>query len=179
MTCVGSIQDDKFLSVLYPNYITWLLQPMKYTSIANEAALFALHDSITELLTFCTEAHGYRVKYLFGRQPIASYVEQMLRSKNKLSVIRESLRHHPVSRGRLRCTPTHVCLPWLCDAQRRSSLCAHASRARRRSSRGSLSRTTSLRRSLRSSSAGSATTAPSARPFSSSLRSLKRCDRLS
>lgn len=82
-------QDDKFLSVLYPNYITWLLQPLKYTAFDEEAELFALHDSIVELLTFCTEAHGYRVKYLFGRQPIASYVDQMLRSKNKLSVIRE------------------------------------------------------------------------------------------
>lgn len=82
------LQDDKFLSVLYPNYITWLLQPLKYTSVSDDAALFALHDSIVELLTFCTEAHGYRVKYLFGRQPIASYVDQMLRSKNKLSVIR-------------------------------------------------------------------------------------------
>lgn len=82
-------QDDKFLSVLYPNYITWLLQPLKYTSFDDEAELFALHDSIVELLTFCTEAHGYRVKYLFGRQPIASYIDQMLRSKNRLSVIRE------------------------------------------------------------------------------------------
>lgn len=43
-----------------------------------------------ELLTFCTETHGYRVKYLFGRQPIASYVDKMLRSKNKLFVIRKS-----------------------------------------------------------------------------------------
>lgn len=75
--------------MLYPNYITWLLQPLKYTSFDDEAELFALHDSIVELLTFCTEAHGYRVKYLFGRQPIASYIDQMLRSKNKLSVIRE------------------------------------------------------------------------------------------
>uniref|UniRef100_K3WLA1 Serine/threonine-protein phosphatase 4 regulatory subunit 3-like central domain-containing protein n=1 Tax=Globisporangium ultimum (strain ATCC 200006 / CBS 805.95 / DAOM BR144) TaxID=431595 RepID=K3WLA1_GLOUD len=79
--------DDKFLSVLYPNYITWLLQPFKYTSVNDAPVLFALQDSIVELLTFCTEAHGYRVKYLFGRQPIASYIDQMLRSKNKLSVI--------------------------------------------------------------------------------------------
>lgn len=42
-----------------------------------------------ELLTFCTETHGYRVKYLFGRQPIASYADKMLRSKNKLFVIRK------------------------------------------------------------------------------------------
>ncbi|KAF1331512.1 Serine/threonine-protein phosphatase 4 regulatory subunit, partial [Globisporangium splendens] len=85
--CRLFFQDDKFLSVLYPNYITWLLQPFKYTSINDAPVLFALQDSIVELLTFCTEAHGYRVKYLFGRQPIASYIDQMLRSKNKLSVI--------------------------------------------------------------------------------------------
>ncbi|GLD96332.1 hypothetical protein PINS_up005015 [Pythium insidiosum] len=80
-------QDDKFLNVLYPNYIHWLLQPLKYISVDDEAVLFALQDSIMELLTFCTEAHGYRIKYLFGRQPIASYVERMLRSRNKLFVI--------------------------------------------------------------------------------------------
>ncbi|TMW57174.1 hypothetical protein Poli38472_003099 [Pythium oligandrum] len=80
-------QDDKFLNVLYPNYIHWLLQPLKYTSADEITGLFALQDSIMELLTFCTEAHGYRVKYLFGRQPIASYVERMLRSRNKLFVI--------------------------------------------------------------------------------------------
>lgn len=66
----------------------WLLQPLKYTAVDNKSVLFDLHDSIMELLTFCTENHGYRVKYLFGRQPIATYVEQMLRSKNKLFVIR-------------------------------------------------------------------------------------------
>ncbi|KAJ0411630.1 hypothetical protein ATCC90586_004099 [Pythium insidiosum] len=61
-------QDDKFLNVLYPNYIHWLLQPLKYISVDDEAVLFALQDSIMELLTFCTEAHGYRIKYLFGRR---------------------------------------------------------------------------------------------------------------
>ena len=82
-------QDDKFLSVLYPNYMRWLLQPLKSNlSVENESAMFNLHDSIMELLTFCTENHGYRVKYLFGRQPVASYAEKMLRSKNKLFVIR-------------------------------------------------------------------------------------------
>lgn len=86
-------QDDKFLSVLYPNYMHWVLQPLKYSSVdeVESSVLFDLHDSIMELLTFCTENHGYRVKYLFGRQPIAAYVEQMLRSKNKLFVIRTSL----------------------------------------------------------------------------------------
>ncbi|RLN73134.1 hypothetical protein BBJ28_00002796 [Nothophytophthora sp. Chile5] len=83
--------DDKFLSVLYPNYIHWLLQPLKSkTLVEDEPALFDLQDSIMELLTFCTESHGYRVKYLFGKQPIASYAEQMLRSKKKLFVIRKS-----------------------------------------------------------------------------------------
>ncbi|RLN70162.1 hypothetical protein BBJ28_00000273 [Nothophytophthora sp. Chile5] len=82
--------DDKFLSVLYPNYIHWLLQPLKSKALVeDEPTLFDLQDSIMELLTFCTESHGYRVKYLFGKQPIASYVEQMLRSKKKLFVIRK------------------------------------------------------------------------------------------
>ncbi|DAZ97676.1 TPA: hypothetical protein N0F65_009677 [Lagenidium giganteum] len=79
--------DDKFLSVLYPNYIHWILQPLKYSDADDEPVLFALQDSIMELLTFCTENHGYRVKYLFGRQPVASYVQKMLKSKNKLFVI--------------------------------------------------------------------------------------------
>lgn len=80
--------DDKFLSVLYPNYIHWLLQPLKYTPMVdNTGDLFSLQDRIMELLTFCTEMHGYRVKYLFGRQPIASYVKKMLQSKNKLFII--------------------------------------------------------------------------------------------
>ncbi|UIZ27247.1 hypothetical protein KXD40_005495 [Peronospora effusa] len=83
--CVPLAQDDKFLSVLYPNYMHWLLQPLKkHTFLYDESAMFDLQDSIMELLTFCTENHGYRVKYLFGRQPIASYAEKMLRSKNKL-----------------------------------------------------------------------------------------------
>ncbi|RMX65624.1 hypothetical protein DD238_003445 [Peronospora effusa] len=86
--CVPLAQDDKFLSVLYPNYMHWLLQPLKkHTFLYDESAMFDLQDSIMELLTFCTENHGYRVKYLFGRQPIASYAEKMLRSKNKLFVI--------------------------------------------------------------------------------------------
>ncbi|KAG6617497.1 putative serine/threonine-protein phosphatase 4 regulatory subunit [Phytophthora cinnamomi] len=80
--------DDKFLSVLYPNYMHWLLQPLKNNNfVHDESAMFGLQDSIMELLTFCTENHGYRVKYLFGRQPIATYAEKMLRSKNKLFVI--------------------------------------------------------------------------------------------
>lgn len=91
-------QDDKFLNVLYPNYMQWLLQPLKYTSVedAESSVLFDLHDSVMELLTFCTENHGYRIKYLFGRQPIAAYVEQMLRSKNKLFVIRTFEHPHSV-----------------------------------------------------------------------------------
>ncbi|CAH0475063.1 unnamed protein product [Peronospora belbahrii] len=85
---VSLAQDDKFLSVLYPNYMHWLLQPLKMnTYFHDESAMFDLQDSIMELLTFCTENHGYRVKYLFGRQPVASYAEKMLRSKNKLFVI--------------------------------------------------------------------------------------------
>eukprot|EP00644_Phytophthora_capsici_P007006 jgi/Phyca11/542182/estExt2_Genewise1Plus.C_PHYCAscaffold_80616 len=81
-------QDDKFLSVLYPNYMHWLLQPLKSNDfVHDETAMFDLQDSIMELLTFCTENHGYRVKYLFGRQPVATYAEKMLRSKNKLFVI--------------------------------------------------------------------------------------------
>jgi len=88
------LQDDKFLSVLYPNYMHWLLQPLKNTAfVHDESAMFDLQDSIMELLTFCTENHGYRVKYLFGRQPIASYAEKMLRSKNKLFVIRTYKAH--------------------------------------------------------------------------------------
>ncbi|KAL4086767.1 hypothetical protein PRIC1_013827 [Phytophthora ramorum] len=80
--------DDKFLSVLYPNYMHWLLQPLKNnTFVHDESAMFDLQDSIMELLTFCTENHGYRVKYLFGRQPISTYTEKMLRSENKLFVI--------------------------------------------------------------------------------------------
>ncbi|KAE9028346.1 hypothetical protein PR001_g10294 [Phytophthora rubi] len=80
--------DDKFLSVLYRNYIHWLLQPLKNNNfVPDESAMFDLQDSIMELLTFCTENHGYRVKYLFGRQPIATYADKMLRSKNKLFVI--------------------------------------------------------------------------------------------
>ncbi|KAG7384796.1 Platinum sensitivity protein [Phytophthora boehmeriae] len=80
--------DDKFLSVLYPNYMHWLLQPLKSNSFGQDnSVMFDLQDGIMELLTFCTENHGYRVKYLFGRQPIASYAEKMLRSKNKLFVI--------------------------------------------------------------------------------------------
>uniref|UniRef100_M4BLY6 Serine/threonine-protein phosphatase 4 regulatory subunit 3-like central domain-containing protein n=1 Tax=Hyaloperonospora arabidopsidis (strain Emoy2) TaxID=559515 RepID=M4BLY6_HYAAE len=87
--CELFLQDDKFLSVLYPNYMRWLLQPLKSNLYAeNESAMFKLHDSIMELLTFCTENHGYRVKYLFGRQPVASYADKMLRSKNRLFVIR-------------------------------------------------------------------------------------------
>jgi hypothetical protein len=78
------------LSVLYPNYIHWILQPLKYTSMDLMGDdLFALQDRIMELLTFCTEMHGYRVKYLFGRQPIASYVKKMLFSKNKQFIIRK------------------------------------------------------------------------------------------
>ncbi|OWZ09858.1 Serine/threonine-protein phosphatase [Phytophthora megakarya] len=81
-------QDDKFLNVLYPNYMHWLLQPLKKNNfVQDETAMFDLQDSIMELLTFCTENHGYRVKYLFGRQPVATYAEKMLRSKNKLFVI--------------------------------------------------------------------------------------------
>ncbi|KAI9993567.1 hypothetical protein PInf_015690 [Phytophthora infestans] len=81
-------QDDKFLSVFYPNYMHWLLQPLKNNAfVPDESAMFDLQDSIMELLTFCTENHGYRVKYLFGRQPVATYAEKMLRSKNKLFVI--------------------------------------------------------------------------------------------
>ncbi|ETN09563.1 hypothetical protein, variant 1 [Phytophthora nicotianae INRA-310] len=81
-------QDDKFLSVFYPNYMHWLLQPLKNNAfVPDESAMFDLQDSIMELLTFCTENHGYRVKYLFGRQPIATYAEKMLRSTNKLFVI--------------------------------------------------------------------------------------------
>ncbi|KAG2778974.1 hypothetical protein Pcac1_g10832 [Phytophthora cactorum] len=81
-------QDDKFLSVFYPNYMHWLLQPLKNNDfVHDESAMFDLQDSIMELLTFCTENHGYRVKYLFGRQPVAAYAEKMLRSKNKLFVI--------------------------------------------------------------------------------------------
>ncbi|KAL3663084.1 hypothetical protein V7S43_012024 [Phytophthora oleae] len=81
-------QDDKFLSVLYPNYMHWLLQPLKTKAfVHDETAMFDLQDSIMELLTFCTENHGYRVKYLFGKQPVATYAEKMLRSKNKLFVI--------------------------------------------------------------------------------------------
>ncbi|CEG38778.1 Protein predicted to be involved in carbohydrate metabolism [Plasmopara halstedii] len=81
-------QDDKFLSVLYPNYMHWMLQPMKNnTFIHNASAMFDLQDSIMELLTFCTENHGYRVKYLFGRQPVATYAVKMLRSRNKLFVM--------------------------------------------------------------------------------------------
>ncbi|KAG7384157.1 Platinum sensitivity protein [Phytophthora pseudosyringae] len=81
-------QDDKFLSVLYPNYMHWLLQPLKSNALVHdESAMFDLQDGIMELLTFCTENHGYRVKYLFGRQPVATYAEKMLHSKNKLFVI--------------------------------------------------------------------------------------------
>ncbi|TDH68271.1 hypothetical protein CCR75_009153 [Bremia lactucae] len=81
-------QDDKFLSVLYPNYMHWLLQPLKtHAFIRDASAMFNLQDSIMELLTFCTENHGYRVKYLFGRQPVATYAAKMLRSHNKLFVI--------------------------------------------------------------------------------------------
>ena len=92
--CRVFLQDDKFLSVLYPNYMHWLLQPLKKsTFLHDESAMFDLQDSIMELLTFCTENHGYRVKYLFGRQPIALYAEKMLRSKNKLFVIRTQQAH--------------------------------------------------------------------------------------
>ncbi|KAI9905640.1 hypothetical protein PsorP6_014218 [Peronosclerospora sorghi] len=85
---VSLAQDDKFLSVLYPNYMHWLLQPLKNNTFVHDgSAMFNLQDSIMELLTFCTENHGYRVKYLLGRQPVASYAEKMLRSKNKLFVI--------------------------------------------------------------------------------------------
>lgn len=81
-------QDDKFLSVLYTNYMHWLLQPLKYTAfVHDETAIFGLQDSIMDLLSFCTENHGYRVKYLFGRQPVATYAERMLRSQNKLFVL--------------------------------------------------------------------------------------------
>nr|CCA20840.1 serine/threonineprotein phosphatase 4 regulatory subunit putative [Albugo laibachii Nc14] len=82
-------QDDKFLNVLYPNYINWLLQPLKYCLVnTSEDTMFGLAENIMELLTFCTQNHGYRIKYLFGRQPVAMYVRQMLHSKNKLCVIR-------------------------------------------------------------------------------------------
>ncbi|CAI5710085.1 unnamed protein product [Peronospora destructor] len=87
--CVPLAQDDKFLSVLYPNYMHWLLQPLKKnTFLHDESAMFHLQGSIMQLLTFCTENHGYRVKCRFESQPIASYAEKMLRSKNKLFVIR-------------------------------------------------------------------------------------------
>lgn len=85
-------QDDKFLNVLYPNYINWLLQPLKYSMVnTSEDTMFGLAENIMELLTFCTQNHGYRIKYLFGRQPVAMYVRQMLQSKNKPCVIRKSL----------------------------------------------------------------------------------------
>ncbi|CAI5727817.1 unnamed protein product [Peronospora destructor] len=82
-------ERDEPMSVLYPNYMHWLLQPLKKnTFLSDESAMSHLQDSIMQLLTFCTENHGCRVKYLFESQPIASYAEKMLRSKNKLFVIR-------------------------------------------------------------------------------------------
>ncbi|OQR81583.1 serine/threonine-protein phosphatase 4 regulatory subunit, partial [Thraustotheca clavata] len=74
-------KDDKFLGMVYTGYIPWLFHLL--TLPDKPTALYGLHATVVEILTLCITNHGYRVKYVFARQPVAQFLSQMLRSTDK------------------------------------------------------------------------------------------------
>ena len=68
-------QENKFWSVLYPNFMHWLRQVLKKSAfLHDESAMFDLQGSIMELLTFCTEIGSFdpeKATISYDKQSIA------------------------------------------------------------------------------------------------------------
>ncbi|RHY26932.1 hypothetical protein DYB32_007155 [Aphanomyces invadans] len=79
-------RDDKFLHMLYHgNYMQWWLHLL---GLPDETGhLYELHASVWEVLTMCVSHHGYRIKYLLAKLPMAQYATDALMSGNKLRIL--------------------------------------------------------------------------------------------
>ncbi|RHY56950.1 hypothetical protein DYB30_006767 [Aphanomyces astaci] len=79
-------RDDKFLHMLYHgNYMHWWVHLLGLPDQTGN--LYELHASVWEVLTMCVSHHGYRIKYLLAKIPIAAYATDALGSGNKLRVL--------------------------------------------------------------------------------------------
>ncbi|KDO17250.1 hypothetical protein SPRG_17318 [Saprolegnia parasitica CBS 223.65] len=80
-------KDDKFLGMVYTGYIPWLFHLLTLPE-NSPSSLYGLHATVVEVLTLCIANHGYRVKYVFARQPVASFLSTMLTSSDKFAQIK-------------------------------------------------------------------------------------------
>ncbi|OQR93111.1 serine/threonine-protein phosphatase 4 regulatory subunit [Achlya hypogyna] len=79
-------KDDKFLGMVYTGYIPWLFHLLTLPDDAG--GLYGRHATVVEVLTLCIANHGYRVKYVFARQPVAQLLSAMLASSDKFAQIK-------------------------------------------------------------------------------------------
>ncbi|CAK4618245.1 hypothetical protein LEN26_014634 [Aphanomyces euteiches] len=79
-------RDDKFLHMIYHgNYMHWWLHLLNLPDQSGH--LYELHAAVWEVLTMCISHHGYRIKYLLAKTPIAQHVTDALASGNKMRMI--------------------------------------------------------------------------------------------
>ena len=104
-------EKEEFLTLFYDSYISWLVVPLEAigsatskkrkrddtkteyqlvlnstTHVPDETCSVAQHH-ITELLSFCVQTHGYRIKYFVVKKSVVSKVLRLLSSRDKHLVL--------------------------------------------------------------------------------------------
>lgn len=81
---------DRFLELFYHNYMQWLVQPLGTLDTVSAEELAQESDAaknsknlLTELLSFCVEQHGFRIKYFSIKHNTIAQVMQLCRYPNK------------------------------------------------------------------------------------------------
>ena len=81
---------DRFLELFYHNYMHWLVQPLAFLDTASAEELARESDAgknsknlLMELLSFCVEQHGFRIKYFSIKHNMIAQVMQLCRYPNK------------------------------------------------------------------------------------------------
>ncbi|RLN65132.1 hypothetical protein BBP00_00003020 [Phytophthora kernoviae] len=71
--------DDKFLSVLYPNYMHWLLQPLKSNaSVRDDSVLFDLQDDAVKFMRACAaRAEAFFSRFLIQNDLFTPALENL------------------------------------------------------------------------------------------------------
>jgi protein phosphatase-4 regulatory subunit 3 len=88
-------QKDEFLGLFYDHYMSWVIDPLQPANSAalgscaaagagagEDEAVAAARNHLCEILAYCVQSHGYRIKYFILRTNLVSKVLKLIQFRD-------------------------------------------------------------------------------------------------